>query len=108
MRAMPLQLQLIVGLAAAAGLAAWVLTRRGVAQDAGAAAGRAAVDLVSGGVLGVGDALGIPRTEARRCQAAIEARDWFEASKACPAGEFIGAGWGALWGDNTGSVSGSW
>lgn len=97
-------------LALAAGV--WWLTRKGQAQAAGAAVGAAVVDAGAGVVLGIGDAIGIPRTNASECQRAIDDGRWWDASKACPAGDYIEAGagaiWDRLWGTNTGSVSGSW
>lgn len=91
--------------AALAGLALYLLTRKGAAVEAGAAVGSAVVDLGAGAVLGVGDAIGIPRTDKTKCQQAIEAGDWWAASFDCPAGDFLGA---VIDGGNTGSVSGSW
>jgi hypothetical protein len=62
-------------------------------QGAGFAIGSAAVDLVdgvvSGTVLTVGDAVGVPRTDETECQRAKrEGRTW-DASFACPAGDFL-------------------
>ncbi|WP_373987003.1 hypothetical protein [Duganella sp. BuS-21] len=52
----------------------------GVIADAGA-----------GAVVGVGDILGIPRTDETECEKALrEGRTW-DASFACPAGTFIGS-----------------
>jgi hypothetical protein len=52
------------------------------------------VDSVVGGVVtGVGQVIGIPRTEKTACQAALDRGDMWNASFACPAGTFIGAGW---------------
>ncbi len=62
-------------------------------QDVGAAAGAAAVDVGVGVVLGVGDGLGVPRTNETECQRAIrEGRTW-DASFACPAGTFLSYLW---------------
>ncbi|WP_427306609.1 hypothetical protein [Cupriavidus sp. H39] len=62
---------------------------------AGAAAGAASAlvgavgDAASGAVLGIGDALGVPRTDMTECERAIaEGRTW-DASFACPAGNFL-------------------
>lgn len=91
--------------AALAALALYMLTRKGAAMNAGAAVGAAVVDLGAGAVLGVGDAVGIPRTNQSACAAAIADGRWWDASFSCPAGDFLGA---VIDGGNTGSVSGSW
>ncbi|AVO42722.1 hypothetical protein [Simplicispira suum] len=55
----------------------------------GAAAGSAVVDLGAGAVLGIGDAVGLPRTEMTECERAMaEGRTW-DASFVCPAGTFL-------------------
>lgn len=54
-------------------------------QEAGAAAGRVAVELPKGVVLGAGDALGVPRVDAGRCEACIRAGDRAGAFTACDA-----------------------
>lgn len=60
-----------------------------IAQDVAAGAVGAAGDAASGVVLGVGDVVGIPRTNESECEKAIrEGRTW-DASFACPAGRFI-------------------
>lgn len=70
----------------------------GSATDAGVALGGAAVD-VAGGVVagtayGIGDAIGVPRTDETECQKAIrEGRSW-DASFACPASDWIKYMWG--------------
>lgn len=46
-------------------------------------------DAASGAVLGIGDVLGVPRTDMTECERALaEGRTW-DASFACPAGTFI-------------------
>lgn len=84
---------IIIGVGLAA-LALLVLVKKnGAAADAGAALGGAAVDLAGGVVAGtaegIGDAVGIPRTDMTECEKAIaEGRTW-DASFACPAGTFL-------------------
>ena len=95
----------LVAGAALAALALYLLTRKGAAMNAGAVVGCAVVDLGAGAGLGVGDAVGIPRTDKTACQAAIAEGRWWDASFSCPAGDFLGA---VIDGGNTGSVSGSW
>jgi hypothetical protein len=85
---------------AAGGVAAALLVYRaagGTPRAAGEAIGSAAVE-VAGGVTagvayGIGDAIGVPRTDETECERAIrEGRTW-DASFACPAGTFIGSLW---------------
>jgi len=50
----------------------------------------------AGVAIGIGDVLGLPRTDETECQKAIrEGRTW-DASFACPAGTFLGSLWGQL------------
>lgn len=63
----------------------WKRGVKGVASDAVNAAGQAA----TGAVLGIGDQLGVPRTDATKCQQAIAAGDTWTASFACDATTFI-------------------
>lgn len=83
---------LIVGGIAAATLAVFIWQKKSLAAAAGAvgaAAGSAVVNAAGGVVLGVGDAVGIPRTNVTECERAkAEGRTW-DASFACPAGDFI-------------------
>lgn len=52
-------------------------------------AGDVASGVVTGTVLGVGDAVGVPRTDETECEKAMrEGRTW-DASFACPAGTFL-------------------
>lgn len=81
---------LIAGGAVVAALL-WAASRG--AKETGAAIGSAAVDLVdgavSGAVIGIGQAVGVPKTNLTECEKAkAEGRTW-EASFACPAGDFI-------------------
>lgn len=55
----------------------------------GAAVGSGIVDTGSGVILGMGDAIGLPRTEMTECEKAMaEGRTW-DASFVCPAPVFL-------------------
>lgn len=90
-------LTIVAGVAVLAlGLFVW---RKGGVSNAAQAIGAGAVDAVqgaaSGVVYGIGDAVGVPRTSESACAAALrEGRTW-DASFACPAGDFVGSllGW---------------
>lgn len=76
-------------------LALYVLTRRvpaGSTLPAELAAGatNAAGQVAGGLVLGVGDALGVPRTSPTQCDLDIAAGRTWAASFSCPAGRFFG------------------
>lgn len=61
----------------------------GVIADAAAGAVGVLGEAASGAVLGVGDVLGIPRTNETECEKALrEGRTW-DASFACPAGTWL-------------------
>jgi hypothetical protein len=82
---------LYAALAVAAVVGVLVVSRN--AKAVGQAAGGAAVDLVDGvlkgTVQGVGTAVGVPVTNLTECERAkIEGRTW-DASFACPAGDFL-------------------
>lgn len=81
-----------------------------VALDVGAAVGEAAADAASGLVLGIGDAVGIPRTDETECARAMREGRWWDASFACPAGTFIGGVFGRTPEPPSppGGASGSW
>lgn len=64
-----------------------------VAVDAGAALGQAVADAGAGVVLGVGDAVGIPRTNLSECERAKAEGRILAASFACPAGDFLSYLW---------------
>lgn len=109
--AMPLgMLALGVGVAVVAALALGWLGKK-VAEEGvmGAAEwlGKAAGDAPAGVVLGIGDSLGIPRTNETECDRALrEGRTW-DASFACPAARFITEGiFGAR--QSSGGASGGW
>jgi len=55
----------------------------------GAAAGAGVVNVAAGGILGIGDAVGLPRTQMSECERAMaEGRTW-DASFVCPAPVFL-------------------
>lgn len=67
------------------------------AKALGYTVGQGAVDLadgvVSGTVTGIGEAVGIPKTNLSDCERAkAEGRTW-DASFACPAGDFLNYWW---------------
>lgn len=83
-------------LAGAAGVALYVIKKGGLANAAeGAAAGAVSsaggvVKGAAGGVvLGLGDVIGLPRTNTTLCQKARALGDNYGASKYCTASEFI-------------------
>jgi hypothetical protein len=89
---------MIVGAAVLAVIAIVVMVKKkGAAAGVGAAIGGAAVDLangvVSGVTFGVGDLLGVPRTDESRCAEARAAGDTWAASQYCTAGTFMGYAW---------------
>ena len=65
----------------------------GFFQDVGAGIGSAAVDMVddvvSGVVIGAGDAIGVPRVNKTRCELAKEQGRTWDASFDCPALDFL-------------------
>ncbi|MGY2488514.1 hypothetical protein [Cupriavidus sp. CP313] len=64
---------------------------QGVAAGAASALVGAVGDAASGAVLGIGDVLGVPRTDMTECERALaEGRTW-DASFTCPAGTFVGS-----------------
>lgn len=84
---------LVAGAIGVGALAVWWLSRKGNAQTVGETVGEAAVASIVGAgtgvVLGAGEAVGIPRTDLNECERAkAEGRTW-DASFACPAGNFL-------------------
>lgn len=80
-----------VGIGVALGVALLVVLVLKNAGKIGETVAKGVVDAGAGAVLGVGDALGVPRTDATECERAIaEGRTW-DASFACPAGTFLGS-----------------
>ncbi|WP_228892548.1 hypothetical protein [Pseudoduganella aquatica] len=65
------------------------LMEPGAALNAGAAVAHVVADAGAGVVIGIGDSLGIPRTDETECEKAMrEGRSW-DASFACPAGTWL-------------------
>lgn len=89
----PVAVAIVVTAAAVA--AVYLITRAARAAadlgpvGVGAAVGGAVVDAGAGVVLGIGDGVGIPRTNMTECERAMaEGRTW-DASFACPASTFL-------------------
>lgn len=89
----------LLGAAAAAVVLVMLVKKKdavvGAAADAGATLGEAAGNFAgaaaSGVVLGIGDQVGVPRTNMTECEKALaDGRTW-DASFACPAGKFLGS-----------------
>lgn len=85
---------MLIGMGVAAVALLILVKKKGAAADAGEALGGAAVDLaggvVAGAAEGIGDVFGVPRTDMTECERAkAEGRTW-DASFACPAGDFLG------------------
>ena len=87
-----LETELIVGAALVVVAGLLYVKYQGVTQVAAGAVGLAA-DALAGTVLGVGDALGVPRTDLSKGQADIAAGDWWAASFDLPAKDFLAAVW---------------
>lgn len=80
-------------IAGAAGLAFVLWVSMKGTKNAGQAIGGAVVDLtdgvIGGAVTTIGEAVGIPQTNLTECERAkLEGRTW-DASFACPAGDFL-------------------
>jgi len=80
----------------ALGIGALYLMRNQTSNIAAGAVG-AVADAGAGAVLGIGDVIGIPRTNETQCQADLKAGRLWDASFSCPAGTFIGGAWDSLW-----------
>lgn len=97
-----------LALIAAGGVLAWMAYRKVVELgpvEGGAAVGRAVADVPAGIAMGVGDSLGLPRTDPDRCTAALaEGRLW-DASFACPAATFLRAAGTAAWGRDSNATA---
>lgn len=85
-------------LALGAGAVLYLATRPGAAASLGTGAVNAVADLGGGVVLGVGDVVGLPRTDTDQCSRDLAAGNTWDASFSCPAGRFITEG---LFGSNT-------
>jgi hypothetical protein len=72
-------------------LVLWFVRRgvAGVAQDVAQAGINAATGLATGAVVGVGQVVGIPETNADACQLALDEGRYWDASFACPASKFV-------------------
>jgi hypothetical protein len=84
-------------IAGAAGLAFLLWVSAKGTKDAGQQIGGAAVNLVdgivSGGVIGAGELIGVPAPNLTECERAkLEGRTW-DASFACPAKDFLSYLW---------------
>lgn len=82
------------GLAAIVGFAVLVYVKKnlqGLIADAAGGVVGVVDDVASGVVIGIGEAVGIPRTNETECEKALrEGRKW-DASFMCPAGKFLSA-----------------
>jgi hypothetical protein len=84
------------------------IAKKGVAGAAADVVGVAA-DAAGGIVQGIGEVIGIPRTDEQECEKALREGRMWDASFACPAGTFIGGAWERLWSsERGGGASGSW
>lgn len=85
-----------LAVAVVAGVGFFLLKGRGatnVAADVTSGALGVLGDVGAGIAIGIGDKLGVPRTDMTECERALaEGRTW-DASFACPAGKFIGSFW---------------
>lgn len=88
---------LVIGVGVAALALLIIVKKKGAAADAGAAVGSAVVDAAGGVVAGVaeglGDQIGVPRTDMTECERAKAEGRKLDASFACPAGDFISYSW---------------
>lgn len=77
--------------AVAAGVALYVIKKGSIqtaVADAAAGAVKIPASIAAGVVEGVGDLVGVPRTDLQSCQLAIRSADNLEASQYCSAGVF--------------------
>lgn len=84
--------RLVYGGAIVAGLAvAWLVTRnlRDTAKNAAQGVVGIAEGTITGVVVGVGEAVGIPETNQDQCTADLAAGRTWDASFSCPAGTFL-------------------
>lgn len=75
------------------------------AASAAAGAVNVVTDAASGVVVGIGESVGIPETDAQKCENAITSGEYWEASFWCPAGRFLKASTGAVY-DSVGELIG--
>lgn len=83
----------VMALAGIAGLAAlaFMVWKKGGVKPAAAAVVGAASEAAAGVVVGMGTAVGVPETNSSKCAEHLAAGRLWEASFACPAGDFVGA-----------------
>lgn len=78
--------------------AGFILTRKGVAQSLAQSvvggAARVAVDTAAGAVIGIGEAVGVPATDADQCTLDLAAGRYGAASFSCPAPRYLAAVFG--------------
>jgi len=70
-------------------------------------AGKVVVRTAEGVVIGLGESVGIPPTDAAKCEAYVASGDWWNASFYCPAGTFLKSAAGAVYDTVTGAVVGT-
>jgi hypothetical protein len=63
----------------------------GLARAATSQAINVASEVGAEGVLSIGDAIGLSRTDRDECARLLEARQWWDASFKCPAGTWLSA-----------------
>jgi hypothetical protein len=97
---------LYVGLGAAAFLFLFPQLFGRIAGTVGVSTGKAVVDTATGLVVGVGESVGIPPTDAQLCDQYVKAGDWWNASFYCPAGTYLKDAAGAVWDTATGALVG--
>lgn len=76
------------GAAVAVGAALIYISRKG-ALGAGQAIGQAIGDVPAGLVVGIGETIGLPATDADRCRRAMTEGDGIAASVYCPAPDYL-------------------
>jgi hypothetical protein len=75
--------------AGAIGLMLVARNLRGIAGGLVEGAADVIVEAGTGVVLGIGDVIGVPRTDADLCEEAMRTNSWWQASKVCPAATFL-------------------
>lgn len=84
---------MVAGVAVALAAVLLLVKKNGV-EGVGFAVGEAAADavggVVAGAAQGVGDWVGLPRTNETECEKAMREGRYWDASFVCPAGDFIG------------------
>lgn len=86
----PTNVLIVGGGVAVVGALAWFMVRKyGGVSGAVAALTGAAADAGAGVVLGIGDTIGLPRTDLTECERAWAEGRYLDASKLCPAKDFF-------------------